>query len=254
MHSSRVTWGALKLREPAAIMQRMPFVSVVIPALNEEDVIARTVAAIPRDHVSEIIVVDNGSTDRTAEEARSAGARVVSEPARGYGRACKLGVDSVSSACDIIIQMDADLSDDPSQIPLLIGPIIDEDYDFVLGSRMLGRREAGSMTAAQVLGSRLTSLMLRWIYGVRFSDMGPFRAIKRSRLASLGMREETYGWSIEMQTKAAARGMRVKEVPVSWRNRAGGQSKVAGTVIGSARAGFRIVWTIARVAWSERRR
>ncbi|HLG16226.1 MAG TPA: glycosyltransferase family 2 protein [Blastocatellia bacterium] len=231
----------------------MPFVSVVIPALNEEAVIARTVAAIPREHVSEIIVVDNGSSDRTADEARRAGARVVTEPARGYGRACKRGVASVSPECEIIVQMDGDLSDDPSEIPLLIAPITDDGCDFVLGSRMRGRREAGSMTAAQVIGSRVASIMIRLLYGVRYSDMGPFRAIRRVTLDALEMREETYGWSIEMQVKAAARGLRVREVPVSWRNRAGGESKVAGTLIGSVRAGFRIIWTIAGVAWSEKR-
>lgn len=231
----------------------MPKVSVVIPALNEEEVIARTVEAIPRDIVSEIIVVDNGSTDRTAEQARRAGARVVSEPARGYGRACMRGVASVSPDCDIIVQMDGDLSDDPAEIALLIAPITGEGYDFVLGSRLLGKREEDSMTAAQLFGSWLASSMLRLIYGARYTDMGPFRAIKRSRLDSLDMREQTYGWSIEMQAKAAARGLRFKEVPVSWRNRAAGESKVAGTITGSVRAGFRIIWTIIRVAYTEMR-
>ena len=229
----------------------MAFISVVIPALNEQEVIARAVAAIPRELVSEVIVVDNGSTDRTAEEAQRAGARVVIEPARGYGRACRRGVDSVSADCDIIVQMDADLSDDPGEMPLLVGPLIEQGYDLVLGSRIMGSREEKSMTAAQLFGSRLASFMIRLIYGVRYTDMGPFRAITRSALARLDLREQTYGWSIEMQTKAAARGLRVKEVPVSWRNRAAGESKVAGTITGSVRAGFRIVWTILRVAVAE---
>lgn len=224
---------------------------MIIPALNEEQVIARTVAAIPKNLVSEIIVVDNGSTDRTAEEAARAGARVVKEPSRGYGRACRAGVNAVSSDCEVIVQMDADLSDDPSQIPLLVKPIIEEGYDLVLGSRLLGRREDRSMTTAQIFGSRVSSFMLRLIYGVRYTDMGPFRAIRRSVLDSLDMREQTYGWSIEMQTKAAARGLRIKEVPVDWRNRAAGESKVAGTISGSLRAGFRILWTIVRVALTE---
>ena len=232
----------------------MAFISVVIPALNEQEVIARTIAAIPRDLVSEIIVVDNGSTDRTAEEARRAGARVVSEPARGYGRACRRGVDSVSKDCDIIVQMDADLSDDPGEMPLLVGPVIEQGYDLVLGSRIMGRREEKSMTAAQLFGSHLASFMLRLFYGVRYTDMGPFRAITKSALDRLELREQTYGWSIEMQTKAAARGLRIKEVPVSWRNRAAGESKVAGTITGSVRAGFRIVWTILRVGVAEVRR
>lgn len=228
-------------------------ISLVIPALNEEEVIARTVAAVPRDVVSEIIVVDNGSTDRTAEEAERAGARVVKEPRRGYGRACRAGVTSVSPDCEIIVQMDADLSDDPSQISLLVKPIVEQGYDLVLGSRMLGRRESRSMTAAQVFGSRLASLLLRLIYDARYTDMGPFRAIRRNSLESLDLQEQTYGWSIEMQTKAAARGLRVKEIPVDWRNRAGGESKVAGTISGSLRAGFRIVWTILKVALTEAR-
>lgn len=228
-------------------------ISVVIPALNEEDVIAATVAAVPREQVLEIIVVDNGSTDSTAERARQAGARVVVEPKRGYGRACRAGVHNVSQECEVIVLMDADLSDDPSELPQLVRPIVEDGYDFVLGSRLLGEREAGSLTFAQIAGSRLASLMLRFIYGARYTDMGPFRAIRKRALDSLEMREETYGWSIEMQTKAASRGLRVKEVPVSWRHRAAGKSKVAGTLVGSVRAGFRIVWTILRVAYAEAR-
>jgi hypothetical protein len=131
---------------------------------------------------------------------------------------------------------------------------VNEGYELVLGSRLLGRREERSMTLAQVFGSRLASLMLRLIYGARYTDMGPFRAIKRAALESLDMREQTYGWSIEMQTKAASRGLRVKEIPVNWRNRAAGRSKVAGTITGSVRAGFRIIWTIIRVACAERRK
>jgi len=229
----------------------MPNVSVVIPALNEEKVIAQAVRAIPPGTASEIIVVDNGSVDRTAEEARGAGAAVVSEPARGYGRACRAGVRAVSDDCEIIVLMDADLSDDPCEMLLLIQPIVEQGYDFVLGSRILGRRETGSMSAAQVFGSRLASLLIRLLYGVRYTDMGPFRAIRKSALELLDMRQETYGWSIEMQTKAAARGLRVKEVPVTWRHRAAGQSKVAGTVSGSVRAGARIIWTILNVVLGE---
>ncbi|HVF91549.1 MAG TPA: glycosyltransferase family 2 protein, partial [Blastocatellia bacterium] len=176
----------------------MPNVSIIIPALNEEEVIARAVGAVPRERVLEIIVVDNGSTDRTAEEAMRAGATVVAEPRRGYGRACRRGVDSVSPLCEIIVQMDADLSDDPSELPLLLDPIVEQGYDFVLGSRLLGKREEKSMTSAQIFGSWLASRMIRLIYGVRYTDMGPFRAIRRAALESLDLREETYGWSIEM--------------------------------------------------------
>jgi len=231
----------------------MPHVSVVIPALNEEEVIAQAVQAIPPGIAAEIIVIDNGSVDGTSEQARRAGAIVVSEPVRGYGRACRAGVRAVSQDCEIIVQMDADLSDDPSEMPILIEPIVEEGYDLVLGSRMLGRRESGSMSPAQVFGSRLASLLIRLFYGVRYTDMGPFRAIRKSALDSLDMKQETYGWSIEMQTKAAARGLRVKEVTVTWRNRAAGQSKVAGTLSGSVRAGARIIWTILNVVFGETR-
>jgi glycosyltransferase involved in cell wall biosynthesis len=230
----------------------MPKVSVVIPALNEEAVIERTVASVLCEAVSEVIVVDNGSSDRTADLARKAGARVVSEPLRGYGRAMISGVSNVEDGCEIIVQMDADLSDDPREMSLLLGPIVDDGYDLVLGSRLLGTREKHSMTASQIFGSKLASLLLRLIYGVRYTDMGPFRAIRSSCLKSLDMREKTYGWSIEMQVKAASRGLRVKEVPVTWRNRIGGESKVAGTLSGSVRAGVRILWTIARL-WKEER-
>jgi len=232
----------------------MPNVSVVIPALNEEEVIGRAVAAVPVGIAAEIIVVDNGSIDGTAEEAGRAGASVVSEPARGYGRACRAGVRHTSADCEIIVLMDGDLSDDPSEMPMLIQPIVEEGYDLVLGSRMLGRREDRSMSAAQIFGSRLASLLIRWFYGVRYTDMGPFRAIRKSVLDSLDMQQETYGWSIEMQTKAAARGLRVREVPVTWRNRAAGESKVAGTIIGSVRAGVRIIWTILSVVVRETRK
>ena len=231
----------------------MPTITIVIPALNEEEVIARTVAAIPRELPCEVVVVDNGSTDRTAEEAMKAGARVVSQPVRGYGRAMRRGFESLSADCEIVVQMDADLSDDPSEIHLLLEPILERDYDLVLGSRLLGKREKDSMTPAQVVGSKIASLMIRLIYGVRYTDMGPFRAIKRSALSSLEMSEETYGWSIEMQTRAASRGLRVTEIPVTWRNRAAGSSKVAGTLSGSVRAGVRIVWTILKV-WRQERR
>jgi glycosyltransferase involved in cell wall biosynthesis len=231
----------------------MSRIAIVIPALNEEEVIARTVAAIPREVPCEVIVVDNGSTDRTAEEAVKAGARVVSQPERGYGRAMRRGTESLSAECEIVVQMDADLSDDPGEIMLLLEPILEREYDLVLGSRLLGQREKNSMTPAQVFGSKLASLMIRLIYGVRYTDMGPFRAIRRSALKSLEMSEETYGWSIEMQTKAASRGLRVTEIPVTWRNRAAGASKVAGTVFGSVRAGARIVWTILKV-WRQEHR
>ena len=226
---------------------RKPWVSVVIPALNEEEPIAGVVRAIPRRVADEIIVVDNGSTDRTAERAQAAGARVVHEPQRGYGRACSAGMQAVSSQAEIVIFLDGDGSDCPELMPRLLAPIAAGTYDFVIGSRTCGRRETGSMNLSQLLAGRVAGLMLRTLYGVRFTDMCPFRAIRREALERLGMREETYGWNLEMQIRAARAGLRILEVPVDHRRRAGGKSKVSGTLTGTIRAGTRILLTLLRV-------
>ena len=233
--------------------RRKPWVSVVIPALNEEDPIADVVRAIPRNIIDEIIVVDNGSTDRTAERARTAGARVVHEPRRGYGRACRAGMQAVSAQTEVLVFLDGDGSDCPGMIPRLLAPIMDGTYDFVIGSRIRGRREPGSMNVSQLLAGRGAGLVLKFLYGVQFTDMCPFRAIRREALEKLGMREETYGWNLEMQIRAARAGMRILEVPVDHRRRAGGKSKVSGTVTGTIRAGARILFTFARVAWPRRK-
>jgi glycosyltransferase involved in cell wall biosynthesis len=222
-------------------------VSVVIPALNEGEVIAAVVRALPWEMIHECIVVDNGSSDATAAEASSAGAKVVTSQ-RGYGRACAAGVAAADAASDILVFMDGDGSDVSSEMGQLLQPILGGRYDFVIGSRIRGKREPGSMLVSQVFAGWLAGVLLRVLYRVTFTDMGPFRAIRRESLAKLGMREETYGWNLEMQMRAAKCGLRILEIPVSYRNRAGGVSKVAGSLSGSIRAAIRISQTLLRVA------
>jgi glycosyltransferase involved in cell wall biosynthesis len=224
-------------------------VSVIIPALNEEEPITDVVRAvagteIPRD----IIVVDNGSTDQTAERARAARARVIVEAQRGYGRACAAGIRALYPECDIVVFMGWDGSDCPEFMNQLVDPIVSGKYDFVIGSRTRGQREPGSMNFQQIVSGRMAGLILRVLYGVRYTDMCPFRAIRRDALERLGMREQTYGWNIEMQMRAARAGLRILEVPVNHRCRTGGQSKVSGTLRGTLVAGARIIATLLRVA------
>lgn len=230
-----------------------PFVSVIIVALNEEDAIAQVVRAVPPDIADEIIVVDNGSSDRTAEVAATNGARVVHQPRRGYGRAFMTGIESISPASEIVVFLDGDGSDCPQMMDRLVKPIIEGSHDFVIGSRTAGHRERGSMNFHQVIAGYVIGFFLRLFYGVRSTDMGPFRAIRQSTLKALGLREETYGWPLEMQMKAARAGLRILEVPVDYRCRAGGQSKIAGTVFGSIKAAARILFTLARVAVQRER-
>lgn len=226
-------------------------VSVIIPALNEEEPIAAVVrecfaTGLPND----VIVVDNGSSDRTAERAREAGARVVVAP-RGYGRACAAGVRALSvpaSPDDIMVFLDGDGSDVPAFMKQLVDPIMRGTHDFVIGSRTRGHRERGSMNFQQILSGRIAGLILRVLYGVSYTDMCPFRAIRRDALAKLDMREETYGWNLEMQMKAARAGLRILELPVNHRRRAGSESKVSGTLRGTFVAGARIIATLVRVA------
>jgi glycosyltransferase involved in cell wall biosynthesis len=226
-----------------------PRVSVVIPALNEEEPIGGVIREILATNVpSEIIVVDNGSTDSTADRAREAGARVVAEPRRGYGRACQTGVDAVSSQSEVIVFLDGDGSDCPEAMEALVQPVADDRYDFVMGSRTRGQREPGSMNFQQVVAGYLAGWLIRLIYGVKFTDMSPFRAIRPAVLKSLGMREETYGWNLEMQMRAAKARLRILEIPVNHRCRTGGVSKVSGTVRGTVVAGARIITTFLRIA------
>jgi glycosyltransferase involved in cell wall biosynthesis len=226
----------------------MTNVSVVIPALNEEEPIANVVRECLATGVpNEMIVVDNGSSDRTAEHARDAGARVVTAP-RGYGRACAAGVRAVAPECEIIVFLDGDGSDVPAFMSQLVDPIALGTHDFVIGSRTRGQREPCSMNFQQILAGRVAGLLLRLRYGVAYTDMCPFRAIRRDVLAKLNMREETYGWNLEMQMKAARAGLRILEIPVNHRCRAGGESKVSGTLRGTVVAGARILATLVRVA------
>jgi glycosyltransferase involved in cell wall biosynthesis len=229
----------------------MSGVSVIIPALNEEEPIAGVVREVAATRIpDEIIVVDNGSTDRTAERARGAGARVV-KALRGYGRACAAGVAALRSECEIIVFLDGDGSDSPKFMNQLIDPIIAGTHDFVIGSRTRGQREAGSMNFQQVFSGRIAGLIMRILYRVRYTDMCPFRAIRRSALTKLSMREQTYGWNLEMQMKAARAGLRILEIPVNHRRRAGGESKVSGTVRGTFVAGMRIIATLVRIAFGK---
>ena len=231
----------------------MKSVSVIIPALNEEEPISDVVRAVRATDVPhEIIVVDNGSIDRTADRAQEAGARVVSEPRPGYGRACMAGVRSLSSECDIVVFLDGDGSDCPEFMNRLVDPIIAGTHDFVIGSRTRGQREPGSMNLQQVFAGRLAGALLSILYGVRYTDMCPFRAIRRDALEQLSMKEETYGWNLEMQMKAARAGLRILEVPVNHRCRTGGVSKVSGTMRGTFVAGARIIATLLRIAFERK--
>ncbi|MFZ3238205.1 MAG: glycosyltransferase family 2 protein [Stellaceae bacterium] len=223
-------------------------VAVVIPTLNEAQSIAGAVSEIPRDLVREVIVVDGGSTDRTPALAAAAGARVVAVGERGYGRACRAGVAAAPSECAILVFMDGDGADRGDLMARLVDPVRRGDYDFVIASRARGERERGAMSWHQLLAGHLAGLGTRVLYGVRYTDMCAYRAIRRDCLERLGMREPTYGWNIEMQMRVARAGLRILEVPMPYRRRSGGKSKVAGTVRGSVRAAYRIALTFARVA------
>ena len=230
-----------------------PRVALVIPTLNEEAAIGGVVAAVPRGAVDDIIVVDSGSTDRTVERARAGGARVLVESRRGYGRACCTGAEAAAD-CDIIVFLDGDGSDRPELIPSLLAPIGEGGYDFAIGSRIRGPRERGSMTAHQVAAGYLIGIVLRLLYGVHYTDMCPFRAIRRDALAGLGMREMTFGWTLEMQMRAARAGLRIIEIPVAHHRRVGGVSKVSGNLLGTIKATLRIGSTLTRIACEGRPR
>ena len=218
-------------------------VSVVIPARNEEASIGLVLDEIPRELVDHIIVVDNGSRDRTAEIARARGATVVHVTEPGYGRACLAGIARAGDDTDIIVVLDADHSDYPEDLGVVLAPIAAGDADFVIGSRVLGGAEPGALPWNQRFGNRLACGLMLLLYGVRFTDMGPFRAIRSESLARLAMQDPTYGWNVEMQAKAIIAGLRTREVPVRYRRRIG-KSKISGTVRGTIRAGTRIISTI----------
>lgn len=222
-------------------------VDVVIPAFNEQNAISKVLKDIPAEWVRRVIVCDNNSSDKTARIAKKMGAIVVSEPRPGYGYACLKCLNYIAESDfpepDIVVFLDADYSDYPQQMDRLIKPIIEEEMDLVIGSRALGKREAGSMTPQQVFGNWIATRLIRWIYGYRFTDLGPFRAIKYSCLLSMNMSDKTYGWTVEMQVKAAKMKLNCLEMPVDYKKRIG-LSKVSGTVKGTLGAGWKILYTI----------
>ena len=227
----------------------MESVGVIIPCLNEEEAIGPCVAAVLAMGVGEVIVVDGQSSDRTAERAAAAGAKVLVEPARGYGRAMLSGLAHLAPTSTIVLFIDGDGSDRPDMIPALIEPIASGRADFVLGSRLRGEREPGSLSAAQILAGHLAGRLIRLLYGVSFTDMSPFRAIRRDALDRLGMAEMTFGWNLEMQMRVAAAGLRTLEIPVGQRRRAGGVSKVSGDWQSALRAAAVLTLSFLRLAW-----
>jgi hypothetical protein len=242
-------------------------VAVVLPALNEEQALPGVLGALrrladspltvspegARARIGRVVVVDNGSTDATAAVAAAAGAVVVREPERGYGRACLAGLAALGPSPPAIVAfLDADASDDPGMLRNLVRPLVSGDADLVLGSRRLGRLEPGAMPAQARWGNRLAVTMIRLLYGFRYTDLGPFRAVRFEALASLGMRDPTFGWTVEMQVKALRAGWRVLEIAVPYRTRVG-TSKISGTLSGSVKAGAKILWTIARLRFQARR-
>lgn len=222
-------------------------VTVVIPTLNEAETIAAVIAALPRPLVREVIVADGGSTDATEARATAAGARVLAA-GRGYGRACAAGAAAADPASTILVFLDGDGADRADLLDRLVTPIAAGSQDFMLATRTRGERERGAMAWHQVLAGRLAGAAMRLLYGVPYTDMCAFRAIRRDALAALGLREMGYGWNLEMQMRAARAGLRIREIPLPYRRRAGGRSKVAGSLPGSLRAGWRIAATLLRVA------
>jgi glycosyltransferase involved in cell wall biosynthesis len=228
----------------------MSLINVIIPAYNEEYSIQKVIADIPAGLVSDIIVVNNNSTDKTFAAAEQAGATVLQEPRQGYGQACLTGIEyalnkPAGQIPDIIVFLDGDYSDFPTEMPNLLKPILEDKADLVIGSRALGNREKGAMLPQQIFGNWLATTLLRLFYGARFTDLGPFRAIRTNKLVQLQMQDTTYGWTVEMQLKAAKQKINSVEVPVSYRKRIG-FSKISGTVKGTLMAGYKIILTIIR--------
>jgi glycosyltransferase involved in cell wall biosynthesis len=229
-------------------------VAVIIPTLNEAAAIGAVIGELPRAIARQIIVTDSGSHDGTPTIAARAGAKIVSLTERGYGRACAAGAAAADPACGILVFLDGDGADRGDLLDTLVRPILDGTHDFVIASRTRGVRDPGSMSWHQVLAGRLAGFGMRALYGVRYSDMCAYRAIRRDALARLDMREMTYGWNLEMQMKAARLGLHVLEIPMPYRRRAGGVSKVAGSLRGTIRAATRIIATFIRVAREDQTR
>ncbi|MEQ8821881.1 MAG: glycosyltransferase family 2 protein [Sumerlaeia bacterium] len=223
---------------------------MIIPALNEEESIGLVLGDLPWDRIERVIVVDNGSTDRTGEVAASAHekVRVVREERRGYGQACLTGIANLPE-CEVVAFLDADYSDHPEEIDRVLGPILANDADFVVGSRMRGESEEGALLPQARFGNALACFLMRAIWRYRWTDLGPFRAIRRDGLERIGMTDTNFGWTVEMQIKAVRRGLRCAEVPVSYRRRVG-VSKITGTISGTFRAGYKILYVIGKYAIS----
>ena len=237
----------LKSVDPRTVTSRARFhAALLIPALNEAEVIGTVLAAVPPGLFEQIVVVDNGSTDATAERARGGGAEIVTEPVRGYGRACMTGLRQLRPEIDVVVFMDADFSDAPEEAAELLLKL-GEGFDLVVGSRV-EKAQTNALTPHQRFGNWLATRLIAWRWQVQFTDLGPFRAIRRDALNRLGMRDENYGWTIEMQARAARLRLRCNEIAVSYRPRAGGRSKVSGSIKGSFLAGAKILWTFVRIA------
>jgi glycosyltransferase involved in cell wall biosynthesis len=226
-------------------------IALIIPALNEEESIGRQLLEIPQGLFAQIIVVDNGSTDGTAEAARNAGAQVVWEPRRGYGHACQTGLAHLRPEISAVVFMDADLSNTPRDVERLIARFRQGEWDMVVGSRVPGKAEPRALTSVQHFGNWLTTRLIRWIWGVQFTDLGPLRIVSRKALERLALRDPDFGWNVEMQIKAAQLRLRCTEIPVDSRRRRFGRSKISGTIIGSIRAGTKILWTVCRCRYKQ---
>lgn len=235
--------------QPKTGQMQSPIIDVIIPAFNEEATIGRVIAAIPKKWVRQVVVVDNGSGDSTARIASENGAVVVSQPEKGYGNACLAGIDYLKNEAvrpEIVVFLDADFADDPTELPNVVAPILIEKAELVIGSRSLGKMEPGAMTFPQKFGNWLAPALIRLFWNVKFTDLGPFRAIVFQRLLDLEMADRDFGWTVEMQVKAAKMGLRCVEVPVVYRKRGGGKSKVSGTIRGTVLASQKILWVIFR--------
>jgi glycosyltransferase involved in cell wall biosynthesis len=239
---------------PASTSPRPAIISAIIPCLDEESAIAQVVSGVLAQNVSEVVVVDGGSRDRTVEVATGAGARIIVEPRRGYGRAIQAGIAAVRRDADIVVFLDGDGSDAVEFIPRLVSPIIAGQAVFVLGSRVRGARERGSLMPQQLIAAHVGRLLLRLVYGAHFSDLSPFRAIRRDVLDRLGMSDMTYGWNLEMLMRVAAAGLPTREVPVGQRRRLGGASKVSGNFTTGLKAAQSMMVTFIRLALRLRRR
>lgn len=226
-----------------------PIVDIIIPAYNEEDSIGKVLQDIPKDWVRDILVCNNASTDKTAEVAQKNGGRVLLQPQKGYGSACLKGIEYIKNQekkPDIVVFLDGDYSDHPEELPKVVRPILEDGMDMVIGSRALGNMQAGAMMPQQVFGNWLATTLIRLIYKYEFTDLGPFRAIRYDKLMEIEMQDPDFGWTVEMQVKAAKFGLKCTEVPVTYRKRIG-VSKVSGTIRGTILAGHKILWTIFKL-------